>query len=113
MAALEKEALGRLTPCLFETKPEVVHALAVVHTELVLVHPFREGNGRVARMLAIVMAAQAGLPHLDFSHLKGRNKEGYFRAVQAGMDYNYEPMEKVFTGVIERTLKQRGKAGLS
>ncbi|MDA8124063.1 MAG: Fic family protein [Deltaproteobacteria bacterium] len=113
MAALEKEALKRFTPCLFETEPEVVHALAVVHTELVLIHPFREGNGRVARMLSIVMAAQAGLPPLDFSHLKGRYKEGYFRAVQAGMDYDYKPMEKVFTGVIEKTLTQSGKPGLS
>jgi len=47
---------------------EVIKALAVVHTELVLIHPFRaEGNGRVARMLATLMALQAGLPPLDFS----------------------------------------------
>jgi len=76
-----------------------------VEAELVLIHPFREGNGRVARMLAIVMAAQTGLPPLDFGHLKGREKQEYFRAVQAGMDYDYKPMEKIFTGVVARTLR--------
>jgi cell filamentation protein len=107
MGAFEKDSLRQFTPCLFATQPEVVHALAVVHTELVLIHPFREGNGRGARMLAIVMAAQSGLPPLDFGHLKGRKKQDYFRAVQAGMDYDYTPMEKIFTGVIERTLRGR------
>ena len=53
------------------------------------------------------MAAQAGLPPLDFGHLQGRKREGYFQAVQAGMDYDYKPMEKVFTDVIERTLTGR------
>jgi len=55
-------------------------------------------------MLAILMAAQAGLPPLDFSHLKGKKKQEYFRAVQVGMGYDYAPMEKVFTDVIKRTL---------
>ena len=105
MDTFEKGPLRQFTPCLFKTQSEVAHALAVVHTELVLIHPFREGNGRLARILAIVMAAQADLPPLDFGHLKGRKREEYFQAVQAGMDYNYGPMEKVFTDVIEKTLR--------
>jgi cell filamentation protein len=51
------------------------------------------------------MAAQAGLPPLDFGHLKGIKKQEYFQAVQAGMNYDYKPMEKIFTGVVERTLR--------
>ncbi len=36
--------------------------MAVTHTELILVHPFREGNGRLTRLLNTLMALQAGLP---------------------------------------------------
>jgi cell filamentation protein len=54
------------TPCNFKDRTEILHALAETHIELVLIHPFREGNGRVARILSTLMALQAGLPLLDF-----------------------------------------------
>jgi len=104
MAEFEQGALRHYTPCNFKNRTEVVRALAEVHTELVLTHPFREGNGRVARVLSTLMALQAGMPLLDFSLIAEENKNEYFAAVQAGLDKNYKPMEKVFSEIIERTL---------
>jgi cell filamentation protein len=60
-------------------------------------------------MLSTLMALQAGLPPLDFGSIKGKTKLEYFAAVQAGMTRNYQPMERIFTDVIGRTLRPRGR----
>ena len=52
MSLLEADALKRCTPCRFQNTDEIAHALAEVHLELVLIHPFRDGNGRIARATA-------------------------------------------------------------
>jgi cell filamentation protein len=49
------------------------------------------------------MALQAKLPPLDFTGIKGKRKQEYFAAIQAGMDRNYGPMETIFSEVIDRT----------
>ena len=108
MADFEKEELARYTPCIFNTREEQIQALAVVHTEFLLIHPFREGNGRSARLLAVLMALQAGLPPLDFSEFEKERKEEYFLAVRKGLDKNYQPMEKIFNEVISLTLMPYG-----
>ena len=104
MAEFEKDMLARYSPCNFKDRADVVRALAETHVELVLIHPFREGNGRVARFLSILMALQAGLPLLDFSVVAEEKKQAYFAAVQTGMDRNYQPMERLFAEIIERSL---------
>jgi len=109
MRQFENDQLARLTPCRFEQIEDVVAALAEVHVELILIHPFREGNGRIARLLTVLMALQAGLPPLDFSELQEAKRDEYFAAVQAGMDRDYKPMEGIFNGVIERTLAACGR----
>ncbi|MGB4058454.1 MAG: Fic family protein [Alphaproteobacteria bacterium] len=103
MRSFENDFLGKHTPCLL-SKDAVARALAEVHVELVLIHPFREGNGRLSRLLAILMALQAGLPILDFSDIEGKRREIYFKAVQAGLGRNYKPMEKVFKRIIEKSV---------
>ena len=106
MAEFEEGPLKRYTPC--RSRENLAAGLAEVHVELVLIHPFREGNGRVARLLAVLMGLQAGLPALYFDKLSGRKRREYFAAVQAGLDRSYEPMTKLFTAVIERTLQIHG-----
>jgi len=104
MAQFERDVLQRYTPCHFKDRADVIRALAETHVELVLIHPFREGNGRVARVLSTLMALQADLPLLDFSVIAGEKKNDYFAAVQTGLDKNYKPMETLFAEIIERTL---------
>jgi len=84
----------------------LIDSLAAVHSEFILVHPFREGNGRLSRLLAVVMALQAGRSVLDFSWLD-EHKEEYFLAVQASLD-NMEPMKAVFRQVLRDTGKTLG-----
>ncbi len=109
MADFEKSVLARCTPCRFPDRLDVVRALAEAHVEMLLIHPFRDGNGRIARALAILMAAQAGLPQIDFSPIVGRSRSRYFAAVQAGLDRNYAPMAAIFSGLIERSLGGSGR----
>jgi cell filamentation protein len=77
-----------------------------VHAELVLIHPFREGNGRSARLLSLLMGLQAGLPPLDFSVLSGKGTRPYIAAIHAAMGRDYEPMARLFGAVIKRTLRR-------
>lgn len=104
LVEFEREQLSKYTPCRFESRDAIAHALAEVHVELMLIHPFREGNGRLGRILATLMALQAGLPILDFSELDDERREEYFAAVRAGLDRNYLPMKRLFVDIIERSL---------
>lgn len=105
MAEFEKTVLAKHTPCCYDSLPAIAAAMAVVHAELVLIHPFREGNGRLARLLSILMALQAGLPVLDFGGIRGRKKKEYIAAVQIGLSGDYQPMSKIFLSVIRRTVR--------
>jgi cell filamentation protein len=79
MTVLEANAPKRYTPCRFQNPDEIAHALAEVHVELVLIHPFPDGNGRIARLLSTLMA------------------------LQAGIDRNYAPMRAIFAQIISAT----------
>ncbi len=105
MHDLERGPLRLYTPCRAADLDAQALALGLVHAELILIHPFREGNGRCGRLLAMLMALQAGLPVLDFGGLKGRAKQRYIAAIHAAMGRDYAPITAVFRGVIERTLR--------
>jgi cell filamentation protein len=96
MRELQRSALARQTPCHPGRDNAIAAALAEVHAELILIHPFREGNGRLARLLAL-------LPPLDFSPLAGRGRPVYIAAIQAAMGRDYGPLTAMFGRVIARS----------
>jgi cell filamentation protein len=111
MAELEGDALRRHTPCHAANVAEVASALAEVHAELILVHPFRDGNGRLARLLTLLMALQAGLPPLDFSPLAGRGKRAYIAGIHAAMNREYAVLTVIMSRVIECSMRRVVSSG--
>lgn len=107
MIAFEADALARYTPCQPGELHKVAWGIAVVHAELLLIHPFREGNGRLARWLAGLMALQSGFPTPDY-HFEGRGsrreKPLYLDAVKRGYVRDYRPLADFFAETVERRL---------
>lgn len=88
----DRHCLQRFTPCHGFGAAQLIEAIALTHIEFILMHPFREGNGRISRLLADVMAVQAGREPLDYTAWEA-NRADYIAAIQDGLSRNYEPMK--------------------
>ena len=91
MSAFEKEILSELKNK-YNQKEELVRDIAKVHGELLFIHPFREGNGRTARLLANLMSRKAGYGPLKFEKVGKKAFEKYVAAVQNCADKDYKNM---------------------
>jgi cell filamentation protein len=100
MGDYEDKFLKRFTPCEGMDDEQLIEALAHTHLEYILIHPFREGNGRLGRLLATIMALQAGKPPLNFTYLT-LHKDEYIQAIHAGLE-NIEPMKELFRRVLQQ-----------
>ena len=105
MKEFEKKYLAIHTPCHYSDLDELALALGTVHIELILIHPFREGNGRTARLLADLMATQSNKPPLNFSAIdKTENEKGfdqYILAIHAGVRGDYKPIQEIFNKLLK------------
>jgi len=105
MALFEKGLLARQTPCRPGPVDDVARRIAEVHAELLLIHPFRDGNGRLARWLADLMALQAGLPTPAYG-FTGRGarerRRRYLDAVQRGYLQDYDDLTRFFAEALTR-----------
>jgi cell filamentation protein len=109
MAKLETGALRRYTPCVPAPLEVVARRIAEVQAELLLIHPFRDGNGRIARWLADLMALQANLPAPDWG-LSGpgslARRTRYLHAVQRGYVQDYTALTGFTCEAIVRRLRR-------
>ena len=80
-------------------KEEVITFIAQSHVEFILIHPYREGNGRLSRLLMDVFAVQAGFDVLDYE-IWDENKEFYFKSIQAGASGDYQYIERLVRDIL-------------
>jgi cell filamentation protein len=82
-------------PTEYKSEDDLIRDIAKVHAELLFIHPFREGNGRTARLLANLMAAKAGHKLLELERFSKEKWEDYIRAIQLAAAKDYTLMEKI------------------
>lgn len=97
----DSKYLAQYTPCNGMDEEQLITAIAITHVELILIHPFREGNGRLSRLLADVMAVQGGYKPLDYQSWE-QNKSQYISAIHAGISMEYEPMKHWVSEALRR-----------
>ena len=90
----ERKILLKLPPE-YNSRDELIKDIAIVHAELLFIHPFREGNGRLARMLADLMALKQEYDLLKFYKINRNNFRDYVIAVQKAADKDYSYMEQI------------------
>lgn len=81
----------------------------IVHAWLAHIHPFDDGNGRVARLLANLALAQGGYPPLIVSAATDRGE--YYDSLAQSDEGNVLPLLTLFERVMRRTVTEMAKPG--
>lgn len=104
MEQFEKHYLRQLTPTSRQDEGDVPRRVAILISEFLLIHPFREGNGRIAQMMGNWVALQAGLPTINYGiDEDSEKKEAYILALHKGYNQDYAPLERFVQEGIERS----------
>jgi cell filamentation protein len=108
MHNFEKNELERYTPCNTTEVEKLSLALAIIHIEFIIIHPFREGNGRISRLIASLMGLQGGYPPLNFSSIDDKKTmahKNYINAIHSGFCKNYDAMQSIFKKILDDSMK--------
>jgi len=82
---------------------KIVKVSSWIHHSITFIHPFREGNGRTARLAANLILERFGLIGISIK-IEKENKNKYRAALaQADSRYDYRPLENlIFKGIKDR-----------
>ena len=84
-----------------ENKDQIhpVELAAIIHCEFTTMHPFADGNGRIARLIMNYVLQTNGLP---FTNIPVRKREPYFETQEKGHHHEYE----AFTQFLVEQIKE-------
>ena len=83
--------------------------------DFLCIHPFRDGNGRMSRLLTLLLLYQAGYyvgKYISIEKLIERTKESYYEELQASSmgwheeENDYAPFVKYFLGVVVASYRE-------
>ena len=83
--ASTKELIERWNRCLLEKWVHPLIALAAFNLDFLCIHPFRDGNGRVSRLLLLLQCYHLGYEvgrYISLERLIEQNKERYYETLE-------------------------------
>ncbi|GAA4475362.1 Fic family protein [Phytohabitans houttuyneae] len=102
-------SMGELSSWWFESSIDPALEATVVHAWLTHVHPFEDGNGRMARILANFALIRNGFPPLLIR--SGADRGQYYDALARSDDGDILPLYELFVSVLRRTVKTMAAPG--
>ena len=97
------KTLSSLTPFKKSlTRNEIIRRLSKIHGELIVIHPFRDGNGRVTRLLCDLLFMQADYEPIQKDIFYNKNKlVEYYAAIRSvWQEVDYTKLIKIFDELI-------------
>lgn len=87
---------------------EIVHLLAWFQHQFVFIHPFQDYNGRIGRMLTVLILLKSGLPAIEIKVETKLDRQTYLKSMKSGDEENLEPLEKLIGEALTIVLKKMG-----
>jgi len=80
-----KELINSWSECIGETKVHPIIALAAFNLDFLCIHPYRDGNGRVSRLLLLLQCYHSGIDvgrYISLERIIEQNKERYYETLK-------------------------------
>src|SRR3989344_5862033 len=99
-----KERLNHLDVTAENYIDGVVELLAWFQHRLVWIHPFQDYNGRVARMLTVLILLSLNLPPIEIKAETGEDRKKYLEAMYAADNSDYSKLEALIGRALNESL---------
>jgi len=102
------ELIKSITKKKYTSLDALAKDLSILISEFLFIHPFREGNGRISRLLADIILAKNGFPMIGLKLKKG-GEHDYIERIHQGYQKNYEPLAELLKQKIEEEITIRSE----
>lgn len=73
-------------------KKDIIDCLIFAHYEFVKIHPFNNGNGRMARLILNIVSMKFGFRPIELYHRAGDSRKIYISALQNADEGNFHEL---------------------